>query len=50
MKQRELEQKSAELVAQKGAFMKEAAELLASTGDVVSEAGLANLVDWKVGK
>ncbi|KAL3765361.1 hypothetical protein ACHAWU_002279 [Discostella pseudostelligera] len=50
MKQRELEQKSAELVAQKGAFMKEAADLLATTGDVVSEAGLANLADWKVGK
>ncbi|KAL9186908.1 hypothetical protein ACHAXT_010628 [Thalassiosira profunda] len=43
----ELEKKSAELVAAKTASMHEVADLLASTGDLVSEAGLANLADWK---
>ena len=43
----ELEKKSAELVAAKTASMHEVADLLDSTGDLVSEAGLANLADWK---
>mmetsp|Transcript_21950 Transcript_21950/g.35714 ORF Transcript_21950/g.35714 Transcript_21950/m.35714 type:complete len:118 (+) Transcript_21950:160-513(+) len=46
-KAKELEAKSAELVAQHNAAMNEVADLLATTGDVVSEAGLANLTDWK---
>jgi hypothetical protein len=46
-KAKELETKSAELVAKKTAAMNEVAALLAATGDVVSEAGLANLADWK---
>jgi hypothetical protein len=46
-KSKELETKSAELVATKTAAMNEVAALLAATGDVVSEAGLANLADWK---
>ena len=46
-KAKELEAKSAELVAKKTAAMNEVAALLAKTGDVVSETGLANLVDWK---
>lgn len=46
-KSKELETKSAELVAAKTAAMNEVAALLAATGDVVSEAGLANLADWK---
>lgn len=48
-KAKELEAKSAELLAKKTAAMTEAADLLAQTGDVVSEAGLANLTDWKFG-
>jgi hypothetical protein len=46
-KAKEMETKSAELVAKKTAAMNEVAALLAKTGDVVSEAGLANLADWK---
>lgn len=45
----ELEKKSAELLATKTAAMTELADMLATTGDVVSEAGLANLADWKFG-
>ena len=45
----ELEKKSAELLATKTAAMAELADMLATTGDVVSEAGLANLADWKFG-
>lgn len=48
-KAKELAAKSAELVAQKTADMNEVAGLLVKTGDVVSEAGLANLADWKHG-
>ena len=48
-KAKELEKKSAELVAKKTAAMNEVADMLAQTGDVVSEAGLANLADWKYG-
>lgn len=47
VKATELEAKSAELLAAKTASMNEVANLLAETGDVVSEAGLANLADWK---
>ncbi|KAL7538916.1 hypothetical protein ACHAXR_011175 [Thalassiosira sp. AJA248-18] len=47
LKSQELEAKSAELVATKTNSMHEVADLLAATGDVVSEAGLANLADWK---
>ncbi|KAL7449491.1 hypothetical protein ACHAWC_001547 [Mediolabrus comicus] len=43
----ELAKKSAELIAAKTATMHEVADLLAQSGDVVSEAGLANLADWK---
>eukprot|EP00584_Thalassiosira_punctigera_P001194 CAMPEP_0172544366 /NCGR_PEP_ID=MMETSP1067-20121228/14542_1 /TAXON_ID=265564 ORGANISM="Thalassiosira punctigera, Strain Tpunct2005C2" /NCGR_SAMPLE_ID=MMETSP1067 /ASSEMBLY_ACC=CAM_ASM_000444 /LENGTH=118 /DNA_ID=CAMNT_0013330915 /DNA_START=55 /DNA_END=411 /DNA_ORIENTATION=- len=46
-KAKELEAKSAELVAKNNAAMNDVANMLATTGDVVSEAGLANLVDWK---
>jgi len=46
-KSKELKAKSAELVASKTASMNEVADLLATSGDVVSEAGLANLADWK---
>ena len=46
-KSAELEAKSKELVATKTAAMHEVANILAQTGDVVSEAGLANLADWK---
>lgn len=48
-KAKELEAKSAELVAIKTVSMTEVANMLATTGDVVSEAGLANLADWKHG-
>mmetsp|Transcript_24338 Transcript_24338/g.57852 ORF Transcript_24338/g.57852 Transcript_24338/m.57852 type:complete len:110 (+) Transcript_24338:81-410(+) len=34
-------------VAAKNAAMNEVADLLAKSGDVISEEGLANLVDWK---
>jgi hypothetical protein len=34
-------------IAAKNAAMHEIADLLATTGDVVSEAGLANLAAWK---
>ena len=43
----ELAKKSQELIAAKTATMYEVADLLAQSGDVVSEAGLANLADWK---
>lgn len=43
----ELAAKSQELIDAKTASMNEVANLLAETGDVVSEAGLANLADWK---
>eukprot|EP00578_Thalassiosira_sp_NH16_P015280 CAMPEP_0181119498 /NCGR_PEP_ID=MMETSP1071-20121207/23636_1 /TAXON_ID=35127 /ORGANISM="Thalassiosira sp., Strain NH16" /LENGTH=116 /DNA_ID=CAMNT_0023204053 /DNA_START=97 /DNA_END=447 /DNA_ORIENTATION=+ len=46
-KAKELEAESAEQVAAKTAAMNEVADMLAATGDVVSEAGLANLADWK---
>lgn len=42
-----LEAASAAKIAEKNAAMNELADLLATTGDVVSEAGLANIVDWK---
>jgi len=42
-----LEAADAAAVASKNASMHEVADLLATTGDVVSEAGLANLADWK---
>ena len=34
-------------IAAKNAAMNEVADLLAKSGDVISEEGLANLVDWK---
>jgi hypothetical protein len=34
-------------IAAKNATMHEIADMLAKTGDVVSEAGLANLAAWK---
>ena len=37
------------MIAAKNAAMHEVADLLAQTGDVVSEAGLANLANWKHG-
>lgn len=43
----ELAAKSQELIEAKTASMNEVADLLAQSGDVVSEAGLANLADWK---
>lgn len=43
----ELAVKSQELIEAKTASMNEVADLLAQTGDVISEAGLANLADWK---
>lgn len=46
-KAEELAAKSAELIATKTAAMTTVANMLAVTGDVVSEAGLANLADWK---
>ena len=48
-KSKELEAKSTELLAVKTAAMSEVADMLATTRDVVSEAGLANLADWKHG-
>ena len=48
-KAKELEAKSAGLLATKTAAMTEVANMLAQTGDVISEAGLANLADWKHG-
>ena len=35
-------------MAAKNAAMNEVADLLAGSGDIVSEAGLANLVKWKL--
>lgn len=43
----ELAAKSKQLIEAKTASMNEVADLLAQTGDVISEAGLANLADWK---
>jgi len=43
----ELAAKSKQLIDAKTASMNEVADLLAQTGDVISEAGLANLADWK---
>lgn len=43
----ELAAKSQQLIETKTAWMNEVADLLAQSGDVVSEAGLANLADWK---
>uniref|UniRef100_A0A7S4DG48 Uncharacterized protein n=2 Tax=Eukaryota TaxID=2759 RepID=A0A7S4DG48_HETAK len=43
----ELAAKSEQLIEAKTASMNEVADLLAQSGDVVSEAGLANLADWK---
>jgi len=43
----ELAAKSQQLIDAKTASMNEVADLLAQTGDVISEAGLANLADWK---
>lgn len=43
----ELAAKSKQLIEAKTAAMNEVADLLAQTGDVISEAGLANLADWK---
>ena len=43
----ELASKSQQLIEAKTAWMNEVADLLAQSGDVVSEAALANLADWK---
>ncbi|KAL7548295.1 hypothetical protein ACHAWF_011577 [Thalassiosira exigua] len=48
-KSAELEAATAELAAAKTKTMHDVADLLAQTGDVVSESGLANLADWKHG-
>jgi len=45
---KELEGMDKEKMAAKSAAMNEIADLLAQTGDVISEAGLANLARWKI--
>lgn len=45
---KELESVDAATMAAKSALMNDIADMLATTGDVVSEAGLANLARWKI--